>query len=104
MLFNLLFLIAFTSKEQHTFAKTLSARFQNETKRIWNLEGEDQISFLAIGDWGSQPVPDGHHQLEVAGAMARWCELHPCHFILSTGDNIYDDGVTSAADPQFETT
>ena len=104
MLFILLFLIAFTTKEQHTLAKTLSTSFQNETKRIWNLEGEDQISFIAIGDWGSQAVPDGRHQLEVAGAMARWCEAHPCHFVLSTGDNIYDDGVTSAADPQFETT
>ena len=32
-------------------------------------------------------------------AMGEWCELYACDFIMSTGDNIYDDGVTNEKCP-----
>ena len=31
--------------------------------------------------------------------MGEWCELYACDFIMSTGDNIYDDGVTNEKCP-----
>ena len=30
------------------------------------------------------------------------CTDLPCHFVLSTGDNVYPNGATSAEDAQFD--
>ena len=68
------------------------------------------LHFIAIGDWGTGE----EDQRDVSDAMGRKCEigLHDtelanhhdkgkCDFILSLGDNIYPQGVTSANDTQF---
>ena len=98
MICILTFLFAFANND--AFAKTLTTSHPNVTKRIF-LEGTDEkVSFIVIGDWGS----GHHHQDEVATAMGRWCLLHDCDFIVSTGDNIYSNGVSSPTDDEFDET
>lgn len=62
-----------------------------------------QVQFIAMGDSGSGSA--GHYA--VGEAMATVCaekELTdgPCQFVLGFGDNIYEDGVNSVDDIQFE--
>ena len=60
---------------------------------------EQTFSFFAIGDFGepNQMVK------KVAQSMAQLAARSPLKFILSLGDNIYDDGCESVDDPQFNT-
>ena len=39
----------------------------------------------------------------MGAAIAAWCTSHPCEFAVLLGDNIYDTGVTSVTDPQWQT-
>jgi len=55
--------------------------------------------FMVIGDMGTGR-PD---QFTVALAMARRAESDQVNFILTVGDNIYENGVSSADDPQWKT-
>jgi len=81
-------------------AKTLPHPHTNSSKVF--IDGSDELGFIAIGDWGSRR----DHQDEVARAMGSWCSQGSvnCDFIISTGDNIYDDGVTSVSDHHFDDT
>jgi len=81
-------------------AKTLPHKHSNSSRVF--LEDSEDLGFIAIGDWGSRR----DHQDEVAKAMGEWCSKDSikCDFIISTGDNIYDDGVTSVSDPHFDDT
>ena len=58
------------------------------------------LTFLAVGDWGREGK---HHQRKVARAMARVARRVNLRFIVSTGDNFYEDGVTGLNDPQWRT-
>jgi len=84
-------------------AKTLSSshHYKNGTKHV-SLEENSEISFIAIGDWGSRR----DRQDEVSEAMGQWCshQSNNCDFIISTGDNIYDNGVGSVSDKHFDDT
>ena len=61
------------------------------------LSDQSEIHFVAIGDWGS-----GHlDQDEVATALGEFCFHNRCDFIVSTGDNMYNDGVDSPFDDLF---
>jgi tartrate-resistant acid phosphatase type 5 len=42
------------------------------------------------------------NQNKVAQALANWCDVNTCEFIISTGDNFYPQGVTSDSDPRFD--
>ena len=55
--------------------------------------------FMVIGDFGTGKAG----QREVAAAMAKQARSDGLDFILSTGDNFYDEGVKSADDPQWKT-
>ena len=81
-------------------AKTLPYKHSNSSRVF--LEGSEDLGFIAIGDWGSRR----DHQDEVAKAMGEWCSKNSikCDFIISTGDNIYSDGVTSVSDHHFDDT
>ena len=57
------------------------------------------LNFLIVGDWGRKGQKD---QVEVAAQMGRAATRIGASFIISVGDNFYDDGVTSAEDPQFK--
>lgn len=52
-----------------------------------------------IGDWGRQ---GNSHQLQTAHMMADVAGCMQPAFIISTGDNFYDHGLTSATDPQIQ--
>jgi tartrate-resistant acid phosphatase type 5 len=55
--------------------------------------------FQVIGDWGF----GNENQAKVARAMAEVADANGCDFIISTGDNFYPRGVTSATDEKFRT-
>jgi acid phosphatase len=57
------------------------------------------VKFLVIGDWGA----GGSFQKSIATQMLLKAEAETPQFIVSTGDNIYPNGVTSADDKQWQT-
>ena len=52
------------------------------------------LSFFSIGDWGKSDADSR----ACGDTMGKW-ETVP-DFVLSLGDNFYDDGVASVTDPQ----
>jgi tartrate-resistant acid phosphatase type 5 len=62
---------------------------------------QGSISFIAIGDWGRQGK---HHQLEVAEQMGSWGSENNLSFVVTLGDNIYENGVSSIDDPLWLST
>jgi tartrate-resistant acid phosphatase type 5 len=62
--------------------------------------GATSLNFMTIGDWGEVTAA----QASVASTMATWATNQPVDFIISVGDNFYDDGVASVDDPQWKTT
>jgi acid phosphatase len=58
------------------------------------------LNFLIFGDWGRNGERD---QSEVAAQMAIASKATSSRFIISVGDNFYEDGVASASDPQWQT-
>jgi acid phosphatase len=58
------------------------------------------LRFLIIGDWGRNGEQD---QIEVARQMARASQDVSAQFVISVGDNFYEEGVASVADPQWQT-
>ncbi|KAF5730280.1 purple acid phosphatase 17-like [Tripterygium wilfordii] len=68
-------------------------RFEHPTK------SDGSLSFLVIGDWGRR---GGFNQSEVAFQMGRIGEKLDIDFVVSTGDNFYDKGLTSEHDTAFE--
>lgn len=53
-------------------------------------------SFLVVGDWGRE---GGSNQREVGVMMGHRAEETAARFIVTTGDNFYEDGVQSVTDP-----
>jgi acid phosphatase len=53
------------------------------------------LNFAVIGDWGRYGRPD---QMAVAQQMGLACEQANAAFVISVGDNFYEDGVKSALD------
>jgi tartrate-resistant acid phosphatase type 5 len=65
---------------------------------------EQGISFLVIGDWGSGDNPTyAPTQAAVAQAMAQVGLKEKIQFVVSVGDNFYEDGVQSTTDPKWAT-
>ncbi|HMU38570.1 MAG TPA: metallophosphoesterase [Pseudomonadota bacterium] len=60
---------------------------------------KDYVTFVAIGDTGK----GNSGQKMVADAVANKCKKDGCDFIQLLGDNIYDSGVSSVTDPQWQT-
>ncbi|HEY5945011.1 MAG TPA: metallophosphoesterase [Kofleriaceae bacterium] len=57
------------------------------------------VKFIAVGDTGKGNAD----QRRVAMAMRDLCAAKGCDFVLMLGDNIYDSGVTSTMDSQWQT-
>src|SRR5262249_54004353 len=58
------------------------------------------LNFLAVGDWGR----DGAFgQRDVAARMGRVALAKRARFVVSVGDNFYDDGVQGVDDPKWRT-
>lgn len=61
--------------------------------------GTSPLTFLAVGDWGWRGEKQ---QQPVADQMAATARTLGAHFVISTGDNFYYDGVTSTSDSHFD--
>lgn len=57
------------------------------------------LDFVVVGDWGRNGQ---HHQTRVAEQMSRRAVAVDSQFVISVGDNFYDDGVSSVSDPQWK--
>src|SRR5688572_5291897 len=58
-----------------------------------------RVKFIAIGDSGKGNTA----QRDVAIRIRDLCAARGCDFVLMLGDNIYDAGVDSLDDPQWQT-
>lgn len=58
------------------------------------------LNFLIFGDWGRKGEAD---QVEVAAQMAKAAKELGAQFIISVGDNFYENGVASVTDSQWQT-
>jgi acid phosphatase len=61
--------------------------------------GEEAAEFLIVGDWGRRGT---HHQREVAAQMAKTAKRRNSRWVISVGDNFYDDGVQSTSDSHWQ--
>lgn len=59
---------------------------------------QSSVSLLVIGDGGT----GGRGAIRVGEAMAGQHAAHPVQTVISTGDNIYNSGVKSVDDPQWQ--
>jgi acid phosphatase len=57
------------------------------------------LNFLLVGDWGRNGEPD---QMAVARQMGIFAGQLNASFMISVGDNFYEDGVKSVNDPQWQ--
>ncbi|KAL8136333.1 hypothetical protein V2J09_002334 [Rumex salicifolius] len=62
-------------------------------------KSDGTVSFLVIGDWGRK---GNFNQSLVAHQMGVVGEKLEVDFVVSTGDNFYDNGLTGVDDPAFE--
>jgi tartrate-resistant acid phosphatase type 5 len=67
--------------------------------RAWADAGGPSLNFLAVGDWGRE---GNAHQRDVAIRMAESAKELNVRFVISVGDNFYEDGVTGVDDPAWE--
>jgi tartrate-resistant acid phosphatase type 5 len=88
------------------FVRTLFAASQTAVvnELILRKAGAEEASagalnFAIIGDWGRRGRPD---QMEVAEQMAIECKYAGASFVVSVGDNFYEDGVASLDDPHWQ--
>jgi acid phosphatase len=63
-------------------------------------QAQAELNFLVVGDWGRGGLSN---QQAVADSMGRAAAQRQAAFVISTGDNFYDDGVASIDDPQWQT-
>jgi len=62
---------------------------------LWNFKDKKKLTILVFGDWGKGTTS----QRLVGEAMTKTCKSMACDFAVTTGDNIYESGVRSVADP-----
>jgi acid phosphatase len=81
----------------------LNSKVINEKKVEFAVPAEQPghayVRFLALGDFGTGESD----QKSVAAAMARTATAEKAEFIVSTGDNVYEYGVSSVSDEQWKT-
>jgi acid phosphatase len=63
--------------------------------RAW-ANNRSALTFLAVGDWGRDGA---FHQQDVADRMGETAADIGASFVISVGDNFYEDGVKSVDDP-----
>ncbi|OVA03251.1 Phosphoesterase domain [Macleaya cordata] len=60
---------------------------------------DGSLSFLVVGDWGRRGT---YNQSQVSLQMGKIGEKLDLNFVISTGDNFYDNGLAGTNDPNFE--
>ena len=64
---------------------------------VFSLSTYADFHFFAVGDTGKGGAP----QFKVGETLAKDCVAVDCEFSLLLGDNVYDEGITSAKDPKM---
>ncbi|CAA7033424.1 unnamed protein product [Microthlaspi erraticum] len=83
-----------------TLILSLAPKHQAELTTVEQAPNSDgSVTFLVIGDWGRRGL---YNQSQVALQMGRIGEKLDIDFVVSTGDNIYDNGMKSIDDPAFQ--
>src|SRR3989338_11070312 len=62
-------------------------------------DNPNAVSFLTFGDWGT----GGVHQWVVSLEMEKYCKYHECEFVVTLGDNFYEQGITAETEDQWIT-
>ncbi|XP_062172202.1 purple acid phosphatase 3-like [Alnus glutinosa] len=62
------------------------------------VKADGSLSFLVLGDWGRRGL---YNQSQVALQMGVVAAKVDIDFVISTGDNFYEDGLTGVHDPAF---
>ncbi|XP_041013969.1 purple acid phosphatase 3-like isoform X2 [Juglans microcarpa x Juglans regia] len=71
----------------------------SELQRVRHPAKTDgSLSFLVVGDWGRRGL---YNQSQVALQMGVVAEKLDIDFVISTGDNFYEDGLKGVLDPEF---
>lgn len=65
-----------------------------------NDSPESTLHVIVLGDWGREGT---QFQKPVRDVMVDVAKKNPLNFIISTGDNFYEDGVSSVTDSQWQT-
>ncbi|GAB4835905.1 Purple acid phosphatase 8 [Ancistrocladus abbreviatus] len=63
------------------------------------IKADGSLSLLVVGDWGRKGA---YNQSQVALQMGKVGENLDIDFVISTGDNFYENGLTGIDDPAFE--
>jgi acid phosphatase len=69
-------------------------------RRLFAADAAGGLNFIVFGDWGRNGEQD---QLDVAAQMGIAAKDMDAKFIISVGDNFYENGVASVDDPQWQT-
>ncbi|KAL5721773.1 acid phosphatase [Ranunculus cassubicifolius] len=62
------------------------------------IKADGSLNFLVVGDWGRRGA---YNQSQVAFQMGKIGEELDIEFVVSTGDNFYDNGLTDINDQAF---
>ncbi len=69
-------------------------------RRLFAAEAErGGLNFLILGDWGRNGEKD---QRDIAEQMGIAAQAMQAKFVISVGDNFYENGVKSVSDPQWQ--
>ncbi|XP_074345800.1 purple acid phosphatase 3-like isoform X2 [Apium graveolens] len=71
----------------------------SELQTLHHQLSSESLSLLVVGDWGRRGA---YNQSQIAHQMGIIAGKLDIDFIISTGDNFYDDGLTDENDPAFE--
>ncbi|XP_020100964.1 purple acid phosphatase 3-like [Ananas comosus] len=78
----------------------MAAAAAGELSRLeHDLKNDGSLKILVVGDWGRKGT---YNQSEVATQMGMIGEELDIDFVISTGDNFYEDGLTGVDDKAFE--
>ncbi|KAK4596947.1 hypothetical protein RGQ29_014827 [Quercus rubra] len=91
---SMLFFLFFTANLWLCFVPSTA-----ELKRFEHpVKADGSLSVLVVGDWGRKGL---YNQSLVATQMGVVGEKLDIDFVISTGDNFYEDGLTGVSDPAF---
>ncbi len=78
----------------------LAAATLGTTFASWARADQPALTFLAVGDWGRDGA---FNQSAVAQRMGETAAAIGARFVISAGDNFYEDGVSGVDDPKWKT-
>lgn len=71
----------------------------NFTNKITNINPSGKLQFIVLGDWGEK---GNFFQKQVAVSMNEFMLKEKVDFIITAGDNFYQDGVSDVNDSHFK--